>query len=76
MEVQISKLLEKHKHPYIYGRYTSSTHYKLFIDGVFKSEIIIGQKFKSVKKFIKFTQEKYGFTDYKVIDMGSYIYQF
>ena len=69
MEVSIEKKVHRLKHPYL-RKYSNYTHYKLSIDGKQRCEIVIGQKFSTFKKFLKYTQEKYGFIDYKLIDMG------
>ena len=71
MEVSIKKLVHRIKHPY-FRRYTNHTHYKLSIDGEEKCEVVIGHKFSTFKIFLKYAQEKYNFTDYKLTDMGVY----
>ena len=71
LTVKFQKSIKKLKHPYL-RRYTSTTHYELFIDGVSKGEIQVGNKFKSFKNFLTYAKEKYGFTEYTLFDMGTW----
>lgn len=70
-KVEIKKTVHRIKRPYC-RRYNDRTIYELTINGHSIQKITIGIRFKSIKSYLKYAQEKFKFTEYKIFDMGMY----